>query len=426
MTIDGYFSEHAFIDKKGMPVSLLISEPKEPAFLLRFEHVRTSLRRIQLREGLSWTLLALATGVLMLTIADYVFELPRSARAIGLGALGMVVMAVLIGRVVAPLRWWTRPRTAVEIERRFPELGQRIRTVVQYAGLSQERVQLEGITPSLVDALSAETELRVEPLDLDTIVSARRLRLLAALAALPALAIVFAAGRSEEWRIALERTFLSDRPYTTLDVTPGSLIVDEGQSVAIAVALRGRMPREVVLQTRTEGQSARGWTSDPLKEKARGVRETRLEKVTHPLRYRIVAGSTKTPEYEIRVRYPLAIRSFNVDLNPPPYTRVKPSTVKGGDLQAIAGSSARFRIVFDASPAAASLVLTEPAASTSDKEAPKPQRIPLKDEGSAFTAELALKKGLVYQIDATTSDGRRVCRGIVTRSRSASDQLTPA
>ena len=39
-------------------------------------------------------------------------------------------------RVVAPLRWWTKPRTAAEIESRFPQLGQRIRTVVQYAGLS--------------------------------------------------------------------------------------------------------------------------------------------------------------------------------------------------------------------------------------------------------------------------------------------------
>ena len=142
---------------KGTPVSLLISEPKEPKFLTRFERVRSSLRRLQAREGLSWTLLALTSGILALTVADFVLELPWNVRAIGLGGAGIAVMAVLIARVAAPLRWWTRPRTAVEIERRFPSLGQRIRTVVQFAGLSEEGVHLEGVTPSLVDALSAET-----------------------------------------------------------------------------------------------------------------------------------------------------------------------------------------------------------------------------------------------------------------------------
>ena len=79
--------------------------------------------------------------------------------------------------------------------------------------------------------------------------------------------IAMAIVRSEEWRIALERTFLSNRPYTTLDVKPGTLMVDEGQSVAIAVSLTGRTPREVVLQTHTDGQSADAWTTAPLKGK---------------------------------------------------------------------------------------------------------------------------------------------------------------
>ena len=67
--------------------------------------------------------------------------------------MAAVTLAVLWGRVISPLRWWTKPRTAAEIESRFPQLGQRIRTVVQYAGLPDERIHSEGVTPSLVDAL---------------------------------------------------------------------------------------------------------------------------------------------------------------------------------------------------------------------------------------------------------------------------------
>jgi hypothetical protein len=64
----------------------------------------------------------------------------------------------------------------------------------------------------------------------------------------------------------------------------------------------------------------------------------------------------------VRVRYPLAIRSFEVALEPPAYTGTKPGTIKGGDIHAIAGTAATFRIAFDATPAEASLVLTDPSA----------------------------------------------------------------
>ena len=40
-----------------------------------------------------------------------------------------------------------KPRTAIEIERRFPQLGQRIRTVVQYAGLKEEQIHIHGRGP---------------------------------------------------------------------------------------------------------------------------------------------------------------------------------------------------------------------------------------------------------------------------------------
>ena len=90
--------------------------------------------------------------------------------------------------------------------------------------------------------------------------------------------------------------------------------------------------------------------TSPDATRRRSRREARLEKVEAPLEYRIVAGSAASPTYRIDVRYPLVLKSFDVDLKPPAYTGVAPSTVKGGDLRVIERTEATFRIAFDAPP----------------------------------------------------------------------------
>ncbi|MEJ7636484.1 MAG: hypothetical protein WKF75_00465 [Singulisphaera sp.] len=314
--------------------------------------------------------------------------------------------AVLVSRVVMPLQWWTKPRTAAEIERRFPKLGQRVRTVVQYAGLSEERVHLEGVTPSLFDALEAETEIQAEPLDLDAIIPGKRLLATSALAALPTLALVIAVASGVEWRIAMSRALLLDRPYTTLSVRPGSLTVDQGQTVPIAAELEGRPQRDVILQTRPDGKPGTPWTSAPLRGGPGPKRDGKLEKVQRAIAYRVSAGSTSSPTYVVRVRSPLAVRLFEVAMNPPAYTGMKPNTLKGGDIRALAGTLATFRIAFDSPPVEASLVLDDPSAHAKGKDEHPPQVIRLHDGGSALTAELTLTKGWIYRIEARTTDGR--------------------
>src|SRR5579863_4766106 len=139
-----------------MTVSVATSEPK---FLSRFENLWSALRRFQAEQGVCWTLLAAGVGLALLVVADYVWEWSWTTRATGLAVAAAVALGVFWRGVVLPWRWWTRPRTAVEIESRFPQLGQRIRTVVQYAGLSDDLIESEGVTPSLVNALEYDTEV---------------------------------------------------------------------------------------------------------------------------------------------------------------------------------------------------------------------------------------------------------------------------
>ncbi len=393
-------------------MSLATSEPTETKFLVRFAHVWASLRRFQIRQGLCWTFLAAALGLAILTAADFRLELPWNARAAGLFACAVITAGVLWSQVVAPLRWWTKSRTAAEIESRFPQLGQRIRTVVQYAGLSEESLHTEGAAPSLVGALEQETDNRVRPLPLDRVVPWTRVWAVAALAVVPVLFLVFATARNAEWRIALSRALLSRRPYTTLSVAPENILVDQGDSVPVTVELRGRLKRDVVLYTRPAGQPGAAWKAVPLDLPDRGAaskRQTKLEKVEKPLDYRAAAGSSSSPTYRIEVRYPLAIAAFDLALKPPTYTGVKPSTVKGGDLRVIEGTEVTFQIAFDAPTVEASLVLSDPSVhSSKEKTRPSPVVIPLKSSGMTLTAGLKLTKGVDYQIVATTADGRIV------------------
>ncbi len=393
-------------------MSIAISEPRPTKFLARFEHVCAALRRYQVRKGLCWTLLAAALGLAALAAADFRWELPWNGRAAGLLAFGVATLAVLLGQVILPLRWWTKPRTAVEIESKFPQLGQRIRTVVQYAGLSDDLIQTEGVAPSLVDALERETEIKVQPLPLDRVVPWRRVWAVAALAVVPVLFLLVATARDGEWRIALQRALLSRRPYTTVSLAPGNLMVDQGESVPIKVELHGRLKRDVVLYTRPIGQPGAPWKAAALDAPDSGPaskREAKLEKVENPLDYRVTAGLSSSPTYRLDVRYPLALKEFNVTLEPPAYTGVKPSTVKGGDLRVIEGTEAKFQVAFDSTPAEASLILTDPSVhSKKEKTPPAPLIVPLKLSGATYTAGLKLNKGMHYQIQARTADGRVV------------------
>jgi len=386
----------------------VISEPK---FLRRFEQIWAALRRFQVQQGLCATLLVAGFGLAMLAAADYRFEVSRLLRGAGLATSVVFALAALWKWVISPLRWWTKPRTAVEIESRFPQLGQRIRTVVQFAGLSNDAIVSEGVAPSLVNALQEETEAQVDPLPLNRVIPHRRLFAVAFLSLIPVALLTFAALRSPEWRIAIQRALLVERPYTTAEIRPGNLRVDQGDNVPIVVELHGRNRRDVVLQTRPASTHDAVWKAtklDALESGPSNRRESTLEKVKDPVEYRVVAGPATSDAFAIDVRYPLVIKQFDVTLTPPAYTALEKSTVKGGDIQAVEGSTAVFMLAFDATPTEVALEVTDPARKTlkASETTPGPTRMALRPEGDRFVTEMSLIKDLDYKVVAKTADGR--------------------
>ena len=178
----------------------------------------------------------------------------------------------------------------------------------------------------------------------------------------------------------------------------------------VVVEVKGRPRKLVSLQTRPAGKADAPWKSEKLADPSAGTsrREGLLEKVKDPLEYRVVFGPDASGTFTIRVRYPLAVKDFDVKVTPPAYTRLDPKTTKGGDVQAVEGSVATFRIAFDALPVEAALEMVDPSTKAPKKgqPAPSPTILPLKREGDSLVATLDLARDLDYKVVARTDDGR--------------------
>jgi hypothetical protein len=404
--------------------------PAPPSrFVRRFDTVWSKMRRVQIGRAVCWTLLVAASGVALLAAADYVFELGRAARADGLAALAVGSLALFGAWAALVLRRWSRPRTAVEIERYFPELGQSVRTAVQYGGREEDEIASEGVVPNLVAALDDHTDLRTRPLPIDAVVPSRRLKAAAVLVGAAVAAVLGLAAVDWEWRVALSRVLLGERPYTEVAVTPGDAVVEEGESLAVAVEVRGRTAGRTVLLARTADDEEADWTErelpadEAIESGRRAVQyEVALESLEAPVEYRVVAGSAESGVYRVDVRYPLRIAKVEIDLAPPEYTGVKPSTVEDGNLHAIEGTRAAFRVELDRPPARAVAVLSEVGRSR-DLDVAEVVRlraddpnyhefgyeiVPLRIDGTTLSMELDLLEDRNWTIVAEADDGMRL------------------
>ncbi|MGH7202080.1 MAG: hypothetical protein ACREJB_15860, partial [Planctomycetaceae bacterium] len=266
-------------------------------FLRRFETLRRKMRLVRSGTVLATAALALAALVALLAAIDFRSELGWQVRAVALGAgVAVIALAALVALTRVALRW-SRPTTAAALERQFPQLGQRVRTTVQYGDESEDEIRQDGVAPTLVEALADETSAKTRPLGIGVVVPTRRMLAVAALATAAVAALLAGAALDWEWQTALRRTLLADVPYTRLSVDPGNVLVDEGKSVHLAVTLRGRTDREVLLLSRPSKRAGADWTEtllDPAAAKDAGTRTVehvaKLPKITEPTEYRIIAG----------------------------------------------------------------------------------------------------------------------------------------
>jgi hypothetical protein len=345
----------------------------------------------------------------LLSAADYWLELPLQLRIAALVAIGAAAVATAVMLGVQSVRRWRRQATAVAIERVFPQLGQRIRTTVQYGPLSDEQATEAGVASTLVVALEDDTIQRAQPLPLDAVVPWKSLALASLLAAVVGFGLAGASAFDWEWRNAAQRAFLADEPYTKIAVDPGDATLKEGESLTIHVAVEGRTGKELAFRTRPGDGENDDWEEAALASAdAEQVSETRweytipLERVRRPLEYRLQAGMAETDIYRVEVLYPLKITRITSTLTSPEYTGLEEQVSESGNIRGLVGSQVALQIELDRPPQTAWLELAEMSRRAGE---PAAEKLPVTIEGNKLTAAFELTTDQTYSVVAQAADG---------------------
>jgi hypothetical protein len=374
-----------------------------PGVLGRLETTRSQIKTSRAWTGLVSFFLGALAIVVAFMLADWILVLPPTVR-------GLVIPA-LIGLAVSILFRMFRPyepsAAAADVEARFPTLGQRIRTLIQYHGPAAKTTTA---SPGLVRALGQDTDEKTAELDFRKIVPWARFERRAVGLVIAFLAGVVALFLVPSLRTAALRMMFLPAHYTTMTVEPGDLTLKAGEELKLQVTLSGRAVSSASWLYR-ESQSNEDWVSASLAperapgEPSRplaGVLTKSLKDCQTDLEYRVVAGEIESPTYHVKVIHPLLLQDVQAKVTPPSYTRRKPELFKQGNFQVIEGSTAELQIALNHAPQTAELVLGAPGEN--------PVQVPLINLGDGkLTGRLpAISKETPYRIDAVDSAGMKL------------------
>jgi len=370
-----------------------------PGMMGKLEAARRELVCYERWLKLARLLLAEIIVASALVFADWMWVLPVALRRSGLLAiLGVGVLLLLRSR-----RPIDRAAAAASVEDHYPELGQRIRTVVEYAEPAPDTVPA---SPGLIKALGRDTDSLTSGIEFRELVPWASFKRRAAGVLLASTVGITALVLSPGLRTAMLRMLLFPLHYTALSVKPGDATLKAGEELKLEVSLSGRPVGSASWSVRQK--DGRGqWTTtslaadrpiDKVKEPLIGTLSASLKDCQTDLDYRVVAGELESPIYHVRVLHPLVLKAIEATVTPPSYTRRPATVVKEGNFRAIEGSRIQIAVMLDRAPQTAALSWGSPDNSFR-------QSIPLTRDGTRLTAELApIAREIQYEIAAADAD----------------------
>jgi len=385
----------------------IANRPRRASVVEALETTRLGMRNYQTATALVVLAFAEIGLAAALIVADVAWLLPFGVRAVGLSALVLLALAGLARVAIAPGRRYGKGDAAAEVESAFPELGQRVRTALEYA---EPGPTTAPASRSLVAALVEETDRKTRGLPFATLVPWSVLggkALLLAGASVAALAML---ASDPNLKIAARRLLLRPAYFTTLAVKPGDATLRAGADFAFKAHLSGRpvafagwLSRRPVPGSKWEMTSLGADATGP--RQLTGSLEASRPSCREDFEYKVVAGEVESPVYRVTITHPLVLKSIEAAIEPPAYTRRPPSVAKEADFGVLEGSKVRFRIALDRAPRSARL-----SWSTAEGEGSKaPGTIPLAIEGSVLRGELPpLARDVRYEVVAEAADGMRL------------------
>jgi hypothetical protein len=378
-----------------------------PAVTSLLGALRRRIRRYVWLEGFAAAVAWLGAAFWATLAVDWFFEPPPEVRAVLLGAIGIVLVAVLVQligrRAFVPI---SDSNLATVLERRFSELDDSLLTAVELAGRTEPQSDLSRL---MLAETCRKATVRVADVDLKKVFNPRPLRRNGVAASLLVLSIaIFSLVCSESFAVWARRTLAFSPELwprsTKLAVegfSDGARKVARGADVELIATADMRMPQvpEVVeVRYRTEG-GGRGRAIMDRRGTSRGDSHNSQEyaftfrSVLTDIHFDVVGGDDRVRDLWIQAVDSPTITSMSLDCQLPAYIgRTMDPLPVTGVMQIPLGS----RVTVRAGAANKELVRVQVSRIVGDR--PEPAEV---IESSGLAAD---RRGFSYAIGALLKD----------------------
>ncbi len=358
-----------------MVTTLISNLPQElyTELLSRLSALRRRRESVALGVGISSGMTSVVLVALVAIVLEMLGHFPIAGRTWIFCAAFALALTGFIGFTLPPLlvRLGIRPRStddelALKIGQHYPTVSDRLVNVLQLMRPITSTLSMADGYTSLGSSQFAIAAFQsaygeVKQVDFNAIVDERPLRrsLLLFFLSLIVGAAFFIGARDEmlaaSSRLEHFRTFYQKPAPFTFVILPGDVHVMRGDSVIVWIATRGEQLKHIQLRTREEGQkdfdaiSLSTSAMDSVHAAALGSKLgfSYAIHAQHPIEYFAEARDIESQQYKISVLDHPIVRSLNVEVDPPAYTRQKPISLTEniGDISGVTGTRGVFRIV---------------------------------------------------------------------------------
>ncbi len=284
---------------------------------------------------------------LLFTAIEAGFWMPATARTIAFGFIVGLSAVLMIWFVLFPLLRMTgvipgpsQDALARDIGNTYPQIADRLLNLLQLA-----RGRSSASSNTFVDHAVSSLNRHIAPVEFEKMDGFDRALRASKVAVLPALGIVvflLAAPSlfidASQRLLAPSTEFMRPLPFQ-LHVTPGSVELLRGDSLQVRVHLEGaELPESLTLRVRNEGEDR--IVEEQLTPRSYGVFARTFVNVRRSFSYTIAVEGARTSWYDVDIVERPIIRSLQVGLEFPRYSRIPPQRLEPnvGDVQALPGT----------------------------------------------------------------------------------------
>ncbi len=327
----------------------------------RLRSLRFRVRTLYALHGISRVALLMLFLVVATFFLDQYLVLPRSVRTLLFFGSVVVVLTDLLRRVAYPLRKrLTLEDMAATVERRFPELRDRLITAIELSRTIERDDFVDSralAARSIEEALDAIESVRFQK----TLAPGGVQRMVFAAVVGIALVTTYASMNplyTSTWfrrMIALQdvswprQTFLEvilpregQNIFSAREDGRDVVTIASGEDLLIRVQANGRVPRSVSItyDTAAGEDGSRDRETRILSKVGEDLFQYTFLGVTDSFDFFVRGGDDQSgkPVYRVRVLPPPRVDSVDLACTYPPYTGFPPATIAGGNLEAPVGT----------------------------------------------------------------------------------------